>query len=202
MIFKAFFFSFLITGPISFVAAQKILFIGDSLTEGYGVNQEQAFPALIEKELKKTRPSIQVINAGVSGSLSSSGLSRLFWHLKGEKPDVLVLALGANDALKVTDVNVIRKNLAEIIAFALSKKIKVILAGMKVFKNYGSEYSKKFESIYADLARQYPSIVLYPFLLEGVALNKKLILPDGLHPTADGHAVIAEKLLPIIRGAL
>lgn len=199
---KVFVFLCFVLSSISNVAAQRLLFVGDSLTAGYGVEQEQSFPSLIEVELKKKHPKVKVSNAGVSGSLSSSGLSRLKWHLKGQKPDILILALGANDALKATDVEVVEANLAQTIEFALSKKIKVILTGMKVFKNYGSDYGKAFESVYTNLKKRYPNIIFYPFLLEGVALNKKLILPDGLHPTSEGHKVISKNLLPVIEGAL
>jgi acyl-CoA thioesterase-1 len=169
-----------------------VLFIGDSLTEGYGVRKEEAFPELVVKHLATKKQSVRIVNGGISGSLSADADRRLRWFLKQE-PQVLVLALGANDALKGTPPEVIKKNLAAVIDLALEKKIRVLLCGIKVFGNFGVEYNRSIDKMYGDLARE-KKVAFYPFLLEGVALDKSLNQVDGKHPNAKGHEVIARKI--------
>ncbi|MFP5387337.1 MAG: arylesterase [Bacteriovoracia bacterium] len=184
----------------SHVMAETILFLGDSLTEGYQLSKEEAFPALIEKELKKTRKDIKVINGGVSGATSASGLKRMDWYLKA-RPDVMVLALGANDGLRGLKVDQTEKNLASVIEKAQERGIKVILAGMKMPTNMGEPYRTHFEKIYPKLAKKY-SLRLIPFILEGVGGNPKLNLPDGIHPNPKGHEVMARTVLKVLEQEL
>jgi acyl-CoA thioesterase I len=168
---------------------KTILFIGDSLTAGYGVKKEEAFPALVGQLLKAKGHNVKIVNGGISGSVSAEADRRLNWFLKA-KPDILFLALGANDGLKGTPPSVIKKNLAQAIDLAQKNDVKILLVGVRIFTNFGQEYTREFERIYHDLAKE-KGVPLMPFLLEGVALNKELNLPDGKHPNAEGHKVLA-----------
>ena len=180
--------------------AQTILFLGDSLTEGYQLPREEAFPALIENQLKKDFPQIRIINGGVSGATTASGLKRLDWYIKG-KPNYLVLALGANDGLRGLELKNTKKNLSQIIVKAKSHGMKVILVGMKMPTNYGSPYREKFEKLFPELANEY-QLPLVPFLLEGVGGVSRLNLADGIHPNAQGHQKMAETILKVLRPLL
>jgi acyl-CoA thioesterase-1 len=178
------------------VYAQTILFLGDSLTEGYQLAKEEAYPALVEKELKKTRKDIKVINGGVSGATSASGVKRLDWYLKA-RPDFMVLALGANDGLRGLNLRETEKNLTNVIEKARQRGIKVILAGMKMPTNMGESYRTDFENIFTRLSRKY-SLKLIPFLLEGVGGVPKYNLPDGIHPNPKGHEIMAKTVLKVL----
>lgn len=181
--------------------AQTILFLGDSLTEGYGINPDYAFPALIEKKVKEAgHKEAVIINGGVSGSTTASGLKRLQWYSK-RKPTIMVLALGANDGLRGLKVDQSEKNLKSIIEAAQKSEIKVILAGMKMPTNYGEDYRKKFEAIYPKLAKEY-KLPLIPFLLENVGGVSKLNLPDGIHPNPEGHKILAETVWKVLKEEL
>jgi acyl-CoA thioesterase I len=182
---------------ISFCAqAQTILFLGDSLTEGYQLSKEEAFPAVVERELKKSRPAVKVINGGVAGATSASGLKRLDWYLKA-KPDVMVLALGANDGLRGLTAQELERNLTSVIEKAQGMKIRVILAGMKMPTNMGPEYRKKYEDVFPRVAKRF-ELTFIPFLLEGVGGVSSLNLPDGIHPNAKGYEVIAKHILKVL----
>lgn len=176
---------------------KTILFLGDSLTEGYQLAKEEAYPAVVEKELKKIDPTIKVINGGVSGATSASGIRRLDWYLKA-KPDIMVLALGANDGLRGLKISETEKNLSQAIEKGKSLGIKVIIAGMKMPTNYGEPYRTNFESMYPKLAKTH-KIKLIPFMLEGVGGNSKLNLPDGIHPNAQGYIVIAKTMVNFLK---
>lgn len=167
-----------------------VVFIGDSLTAGYGVKKEEAFPSRVEKILSQRGYKLRVINGGISGSVSAEADRRVRWFLKS-KPQIIFLALGANDALKGTPPDVIKKNLAKAIDEAQANNITVLLAGIRVFANFGSEYNQKLENLYKELSRE-KKVALLPFLLEGVAMKRDLNLEDGKHPNAEGHAVIAD----------
>jgi acyl-CoA thioesterase-1 len=180
--------------------AQTILFLGDSLTEGYQLARQEAFPAIVEDHLKKDFPNIKVINGGVSGATSASGLKRLDWYLKA-KPEIIVLALGANDGLRGLNLSVTEDNLSKIIDKANSSGLKVILVGMKMPTNYGSPYRENFEKLFPKLAKKY-QIALIPFLLEGVGGIPKLNLPDGIHPNVEGHKKMAQTVLKVLRPLL
>lgn len=180
--------------------AETILFLGDSLTEGYQLSKEDAYPSVIERELQKKRKDIKVINGGVSGATSASGLKRMDWYLKA-KPDIMVLALGANDGLRGMDLKETEKNLSNVIEKAQVQGIKVILAGMKMPTNMGEPYRTNFEKIFPKLAKKY-SIKLVPFILEGVGGVPKLNLPDGIHPNPEGHIIMAKNVLKVLEQEL
>ena len=192
---------FLINLQIISAKANTILFLGDSLTEGLGVNKEDAFPKLVEsliqKELKK---DITVINGGVSGSTTSDGLSRLKWYLK-KKPSLVFLALGANDGLRGLNLDQSQKNLEEIIKYAQEANAKVFLAGMLIPPNYGPDYSNRFKKIYEELAIKY-KLKSMDFLLEGVAGKKELNQRDGIHPNEQGHKYIAKEVFMFLKEEL
>jgi acyl-CoA thioesterase-1 len=177
--------------PPAASAAVTVLCLGDSLTEGYGLAQGEAFPALVERRLhSEGRTDVRVINAGISGSTSASGAARLRWQLRG-KPDVLLLALGANDGLRGLDLAVTRRNLDAVIRLAKQAKLRILLAGMKLPPNYGEAYTRDFERMYLELAELH-GLPTIPFLLEGVAGRPELNLSDGIHPNARGQAIVAE----------
>ena len=173
----------------------RILALGDSLTEGYGVAQTQAYPSLLEQELHALgHTSVRVINAGIGGSTSASALSRIRWHLRA-KPDLVVLALGANDLLRGLSPEACEKNLDEALSLLAQNQIDVVLAGMRVPPNYGADYRRRFEAIYPRLASRH-RVPLIPFLLEGVAGNRELNQEDGIHPNEKGHAALAQTVRP------
>lgn len=169
--------------------AKKIVFIGDSLTEGYQLSKEYSFPSLIQKKLDKDNLNYEVINGGVSGATSASGMSRLKWFLKSE-PEIIVFALGANDGLRGLKVAKTRSNLEKVIQRAKELDIKLILAGMQIPPNYGVAYTESFRKMFPTLAKKY-NVPLIPFLLEGVAGKKSLNLADGIHPNKKGYEIIA-----------
>lgn len=179
-------------------APKTILFFGDSLTAGYGLSVEEAFPALIEKEFNKETPKVKVINAGLSGETSAGGFARLDWVLK-QPIDIFVLELGANDGLRGLPLDQTRKNLQGIIDKVRIKypKAKIVMAGMMVPPNMGNQYTKEFKSIYPDLAKK-NNATLMPFILEGVGGDEKLNQADGIHPTVKGHQIIAKNLGAIL----
>ena len=199
LLFFSFFF-LLLHPAFSQTSAKKILVLGDSLTEGYGIANDAAYPALLEKKIQASGKKWTVINAGISGSTTASGPARLKWQLKS-KPDLIILALGANDGLRGLDVQSIEKNLATTIELAQKEKIKVILAGMLLPPNYGADYKKKFEDVYLRLIEKY-KLQKIPFLLEGVAGKPELNLADGIHPNEKGHQIIAELVYKNIKDLL
>lgn len=192
---------FLFALLLSFGAqAKKVLFLGDSLTEGYQLAKEDAFPALIEANLKKKHPDLTTINGGVSGATSASALKRLSWYVKS-KPDIMVLALGANDGLRGLDLKETEKNLISVIEKAQVEKIQVVMVGMKMPTNYGEPYRTNFEKLFPTLARKY-KLPLVPFLLEGVGGNPKLNLADGIHPNPEGHKIMAQTIQKVLEPLL
>lgn len=184
----------LLTAFFSPAPPKTILFFGDSLTAGYGLSPEEAFPALIEKELNKSEKKVKVVNAGLSGETSAGGLSRIDWILR-QPVDVFVLELGANDGLRGLPLDQTQKNLQSIIDKVKGKypQCKIVLAGMMVPPNMGKQYTDSFRNIYPDLAKK-NNATLISFLLDGVAGNEKLNQADGIHPTAEGHKIIATNL--------
>jgi len=182
------------------VFSKTIVFLGDSLTEGYQLSREEAYPAIIEEKLKKDHPDLKIINAGVSGATSASGPKRLDWYLKA-KPDILVLALGANDGLRGLKLKETENNLSLVIEKSQSRGIKVLLVGMKMPTNYGKAYRKEFEDVFLKLSKKY-NVKLVPFLLEGVGGKPELNLPDGIHPNPKGHKIMAENILKILKSEL
>jgi len=179
------------------LADTKIVFLGDSITAGYKLDKKEAYPYLIQKKLAELKyKDFKIINGGVNGSTTASAKSRLIWYLR-VKPNILFLALGANDGLRGKEITSIKNNLSQAIKLALKNNIKVILAGMKIPTNYGKKYSKQFENIFSELAKKY-KIDLMPFLLKDVATKKELNLNDGIHPNPKGHQVISKNVLPYI----
>ncbi|HEY3402408.1 MAG TPA: arylesterase [Ohtaekwangia sp.] len=179
-----------------------ILFYGDSLTAGYGLSPEEAFPSKVEKKLNQNGNICKVVNAGLSGETSAGGLSRLDWVLK-QPVDVFVLELGANDGLRGLPLDQTQKNLQAIIDKVKSKnpKVKIVIAGMMVPPNMGSDYTTRFQKIFPDLAKK-NNATLIPFLLQGVAGDEKLNQADGIHPTAEGHTIVANNVHKIIQPLL
>lgn len=181
-------------------AATRIVFLGDSLTAGFGLTEEQAFPALIERRLLEESWGVRVVNAGVSGDTSAGGLSRLDWLLQ-QSPDILFVSLGANDGLRGLSPEMTESNLRQIAQRARDGGAVVVLAGMRLPPNYGADYVEEFEAVYPRLAEETGAGWL-PFLLEGVAGVPSLNLADGIHPNVEGHLRIADHVLPAIRAAL
>ena len=184
------------------VKPRVILFLGDSITVGLGLDPLEAFPALIQQKIDAQRWNFQVINAGQSGDTSAGGLSRLDWLLKN-RIDVLVLELGGNDGLRGLPVATTRKNLQAIIDRTKARypEAKVIIAGMKIPPNMGGDYSRKFEAVFADLAKK-NNASLIPFVLEGVGGVPNLNLADGIHPNAKGQQRVAANVWKVLEPVL
>ena len=177
------------------VAKKKtIVFFGNSLTAGYGLSPSEAFPALIQKRIDSLNLPYQVINAGVSGETSSGGKTRIDWILR-EPVDIFILELGANDGLRGTLLSETKKNLQDIIDKVKAKypDTKLVFAGMEIPPNMGQAYTTEFRNIYTELAQK-NSMTLIPFLLEGVGGEPELNQADGIHPTAEGHLIVAENV--------
>jgi acyl-CoA thioesterase I len=172
----------------------RIVALGDSLTAGYGLSAQAAFPARLEQALKAKGYAVEIVNAGVSGDTASRGLARLDWSVP-ENTDAVIVELGANDMLLGIDPTVTRKALAEIIRRLADRKIPVLLAGMRAAPNFDDTYAGDFERVYADLAQQ-NDVLFYPFFLEGIAAQTKFNLQDGIHPNAAGIDAIVARILP------
>jgi acyl-CoA thioesterase I len=175
----------------------KIVALGDSLTAGYGLSADQAFPVKLQAALAAKGIATEIANAGVSGDTASGGLARLDWSVP-DGTDAVILELGANDALRGVDPKVTRGALDAALARLQARHIPVLLCGMLAPRNMGSDYAAAFDAIYRDVAAKYGA-VLYPFFLDGVATEPKLNQRDGLHPTAEGVDVIVEKILPSVQ---
>lgn len=179
----------------------KVMFLGDSITSGLGVAQDQAYPARVDRMLRaKGIHNVVITNAGISGSTTASALSRLKWYLRA-RPDVLFLALGANDGLRGLSTEKMAENLGKTIELALEKKIRVILAGMEIPPNYGPDYTAAFREVFKTLAGAHP-VDFLPFLLDGVGGEAGLNQADGIHPNPAGHEKIAQTVLPYIMACL
>ena len=174
--------------------AVRVVALGDSLTAGYGLAADAAFPARLEKALAAKGLSITVANAGVSGDTASGGLARLDWSVP-EGTDAVILELGANDMLRGIDSKVTQRALEEIVRRLTERRIVVLVAGMRAIPNLGIDFASGFETIYPEIASKYGAL-LYPFFLDGVAGDAKLNQRDGLHPTAAGIDVIVGGILP------
>ncbi len=179
-----------------------VLFLGDSITAGYGLDISQAYPALIQQKIDAQRWPFKVINAGQSGDTTSGGLNRIDWLLRS-RIDVLVLELGANDGLRGVPADTIQKNLQAIIDRVKIKypHAKIVIAGMKVPPNMGNSYSKGFESVFFAVAKK-NNAPLIPFILAGVGGVRDLNLPDGMHPTARGQQIVAANVWKVLEPVL
>lgn len=182
-------------------AAQKtILALGDSLVAGYGLEKADSFPTELEEALRAKGHDVRVINGGVSGDTSKGGLARVDW-LFADKPDLMLLELGANDGLRGLPPEQTEENLAAIIEKAQAADVKVLLTGMMAPPNLGREYGQAFNAVFPRLAERY-DVAFYPFFLDGVAAEPELNLGDGMHPNAAGVDVIVERILPHVIDAL
>ena len=179
---------------------KKIILLGDSITEGYGVSRDQAYPTLVQKRFDADGLHIRVVNAGISGSTSASAPSRVSWQLK-QKPELVVLALGANDGLRGLPVRELEKNLARAIELCQKAKVRVMLAGMRVPPNLGETYAKDFAAVYQKLIRKY-SIPGIDFLLKDVGGVAELNQSDGIHPNEKGHAIVAKTVYEALKKIL
>jgi acyl-CoA thioesterase-1 len=190
----------LLCGPAAAQEASRIVALGDSLTAGYGLQPEETFPARLEAKLKARGINVEVANAGVSGDTTAGGLARLDWAL-AEKPDYVLVELGANDALRGIDPAVARDNLDKILTRIKEKGGKPLILGMIGLGNWGREYQDAFNAIYPSLAERH-KVPLYPFFLDGVAADPTLNLQDGMHPNAKGADIIAERVADFVATAL
>jgi acyl-CoA thioesterase-1 len=172
----------------------KMVVLGDSLSAGYGLSAQAAFPMRLQKALADKGIKVDMINAGVSGDTTSGGRDRLDWSVP-EGTEAVIVELGANDALRGVDPAVTRTALTEIVTRLKARNIAVLLCGMLAPPNYGSDYAARFNAIYDELSKSL-GVPLYPFFLEGVAADAKLNQGDGMHPTADGVDVIVKNILP------
>lgn len=174
--------------------------VGDSLTEGLGLSEEFAYPALLEKKLHEAGYRYRVINAGISGETSSATLARIKWILT-LKPDIVILVIGANDGFRGLDPELIKTNILTIIRTLKEEDVTVLLGGMQMGKNLGKEYISAFKDIYPQAARE-ENVGLIPFFLDGVAANPVLNQADGIHPTAEGYRVVVDQIFPYVIEAI
>ena len=186
--------------PACAQAERVIVALGDSLTAGFGVAPDEAYPALLETRLRRDGYHYRVLNAGVSGDTTAGGLRRLDWALR-EKPEIAIVALGANDGLRGQSVTAMRGNLSAILDRLQAAGLRVLLAGMRVPPNYGAVYAREFATVFTELGKR-PGVALMPFLLDGVAADARLNQSDGIHPTAAGYRVIADRMYPYLKPLL
>jgi len=185
------------TGAAVTANRPRIVVLGDSLTAGLGIATSEAYPALLQQRLDASGLGFEVVNAGVSGDTSAGGLARLDWALQGDV-QILIVALGGNDALRALPAEELKRNLAKIIETAQNRRIAVVLAGMEAPPNFGRDYIVSFHKVYPALARQY-QVAFVPFLLQGVAGHDALNQRDGIHPTAEGARIVADNIWPALK---
>jgi len=177
-----------------------ILAFGDSLTAGLGVPADQAYPAVLAAKLKAEGYPYRVVNAGVSGDTTAGGLRRLDWALR-LAPEIVIVELGTNDALRGQDLATVRSNLDQIVGRFHAAGAQVLIAGMRLPPNYGLRYTTEFQKMYENVAKQRRAAFM-PFFLDGVGGNPRLNQPDGIHPTAEGYRIIVDRLLPYLKPLL
>jgi acyl-CoA thioesterase-1 len=187
----------LAAGPVHAQSAPvRIAVLGDSLAAGFGVKPAESFPARLEEGLKAQGRAVTILNHGVSGDTTAGGLDRIDWML-ADKPDIVLVELGGNDALRGTDPKVTEKNLTAIVEKLKAAEVTVWLAGMLAPRNLGSDYVTAFDGLYKRIAEKY-QVPLYPFILDGVAQDPAFIQGDGIHPNPRGAQVVADRLLPFV----
>jgi acyl-CoA thioesterase I len=179
----------------------RLLVIGDSLTAGFGLPQGQGFAPRLETALKARGHDVPVIDAGVSGDTSAGGLARLDWAM-ADRPDAVLLELGANDGLRGLPPGRMQSNLAAILDRLAARGIPVLLAGMLAPPNHGADYGREFAAVFESLARERPDVIFYPFFLDGVAADRALNQPDGIHPNARGVEEVVRRILPAVETLL
>ena len=182
------------------VPRQVIVALGDSLTAGFGVELENSYPAQLERKLAAEGYSMRLVNAGVSGETSSGTLSRLDWILS-QKPDIVILEIGANDGLRGIDTALVKSNIDTILQRLQENNVVTVLAGMKMVRNLGDQYTREFDSIYPTLANKH-QVIFMPFFLEGVASIASLNSGDGIHPNEKGYEIITENIYPYVVRAI
>lgn len=188
--------------PVLAGESPRVLILGDSITEGYGISRQSSFTAVLKELLKKRgHTDVEVVEAGVAGATSSNGLSSLNWQLRKGAPKIMVLELGANDGLRGLSPREMKKNLRDTIDLAKKNGIRVLLAGMKAPPNYGKNYVNEFDSVFPELARE-EKIPLIPFLLENVAGEPTLNQEDGIHPNERGARIVAQNVLKYLEPLL
>jgi acyl-CoA thioesterase I len=206
MVFRVFLCNWLIAAAATGASAQtstpplRIVVLGDSLVAGFQLKASDAFPAQLDRALKAKGHAVEMINAGVSGDTTANGLERMRWAVP-ERTDLVIVELGANDALRGLDPARARTNLEKIVTSLKADGAEVLLAGMIAPRNLGETYTRSFNAMYPDLAQKH-GLLLYPFFLDGVALNGDLNLGDGLHPNAKGVAEITRRMLPVVEEAM
>ena len=204
-IFRLFFVLGVITAlfpePVYSKEKAVVLAFGDSLTAGYGVKDEESYPSKLQEKISSAGFPHKVVNAGVSGDTTAGGVRRIRWLMKHE-PEIVILALGANDGLRGLSIDEMRKNLEIMITICREHNAQILLAGMKALPNYGEDYMREFETVFPELAEKHDLIFL-PFLLEGVAGKRQYTQSDGLHPLASGYSIITdlvwERLEPMLK---
>ena len=204
-IFRLFFVLGVITplfpGPVYSKEKAVVLAFGDSLTAGYGVKDEESYPSKLQEKISSAGFPHKVVNAGVSGDTTAGGVRRIRWLMKHE-PEIVILALGANDGLRGLSIDEMRKNLEIMITICREHNAQILLAGMKALPNYGEDYMREFETVFPELAKKHDLIFL-PFLLEGVAGEREYTQSDGLHPLASGYSIITDlvwqRLKPMLK---
>jgi len=177
-----------------------IIALGDSLTAGMGVAEEEAYPALLEEKLQQNGYNWQVINAGISGETSSGALARINWII-AQQPDIVILETGANDGMRGIPTGLIRENISRAVGLLKEAGVEVVLAGMQMLQNLGPVYTKQFAAVYPEVAEE-QEVILIPFFLEQVAGNPSLNLEDFIHPTPAGHLIIAQTVYPYVLKAI
>ena len=198
---RPFLFSLLFVFSLQAFGQKKLIVVGDSLTEGYGVAKEAAFPFLLEKKITtELKKNYQVVNSGISGATTASAVSRIKWVSK-QKPDVILLALGANDGLRGLKLEDSERNLSAAVEYSRSQNVKIILGGLYMPPNYGADYTKKFAQMYQNIGKKY-KVPLIPFILDKVAGDPKYNLADGIHPNEAGHKIIADTIFQAIKAEL
>lgn len=178
-----------------------ILAFGDSLTEGFGVEAEMAYPAQLQRKLTADGYNYEVINGGISGETSSAALSRLEWMLNTD-PDIVIIETGGNDGLRGVDLDLTEQNIAEIVAAFEESGAIVILGGLQIIQNLGPEYTEQFANMYPQIAAAHPDVIFIPFILEGVAADPNLNQDDFIHPTAEGYTVMVDHIYPFVQEAI
>ena len=204
-IFRLFFVLGVITAlfpePVYSKEKAVVLAFGDSLTAGYGVKDEESYPSKLQEKISSAGFPHKVVNAGVSGDTTAGGVRRIRWLMKHE-PEIVILALGANDGLRGLSIDEMRKNLETMITICREHNAQILLAGMKALPNYGEDYMREFETVFPELAEKHDLIFL-PFLLEGVAGEREYTQSDGLHPLASGYSIITDlvwqRLKPMLK---
>ena len=177
-----------------------IVAMGDSLTAGFGVAEEEAYPAQLERKLRAAGYPFRVVNAGVSGETSSGARTRTEWMLT-LKPDIVILETGANDGLRGIDTTLTHQNIEAIVRTLTARKVVVVLAGMQMVRNLGEDYTRAFAQMYPTVARKH-GLILFPFFLDGVAGEPRLNQSDGIHPTAAGYRIVVDNLYPHVLTAI